>query len=235
MKKNKILTIVGLIVIFTLVFGFVGCDKEKDKKDELCSYLNSENLDKTIPIINNYLAGQKSKLDDEEKLEALIKWLKSCPCVVDATILCVSCIYTFPAMSEISISFEENEKKVELILDILMSNPLKASICSINHGDIKTCNVDNPLTDLPWLKEFINRLEQDVEAGFSHNARIYQCAYRDGVGFLLDICVGCPDAGYWLRNCEGESLCVMYGYAGDKCVEFNVDLENKILIWEINH
>ena len=31
MKKNKILAIVGLIVISTLVFGFIGCDKEKNK------------------------------------------------------------------------------------------------------------------------------------------------------------------------------------------------------------
>jgi hypothetical protein len=135
MKKNKFLAIVGIIAISTLVFGFVGCDKEKDKKEELCSYLNSENLDKTIPIINDYLAGQKSKLNDEEKLQALVKWLKSCTCITDATILCISCIYTLPAMSEIKVMFEENEKTVELILDITMSNPLRASVCSINHGE----------------------------------------------------------------------------------------------------
>ena len=133
MQKN--LVIVGFIVISTLVFGFVGCDKEKDKKEEFCLYLNSENLDKTIPILNDYLAGLKSKLDEEEKLDALIKWLKSCPCVVDATILCVNCIYTMPAQSEINISFIENGKTVVVVLDILMSNPLKAGICSINHGE----------------------------------------------------------------------------------------------------
>jgi hypothetical protein len=95
--------------------------------------------------------------------------------------------------------------------------------------------VENPLTDLPWLKEIIDGIEKDAEAGYKQHAKIYQCTYIDGTGFLLELCVGCPDFGYWLRSCEGESLCIMYGYAGDPCQELNVDFENKILIWEISN
>jgi len=98
-----------------------------------------------------------------------------------------------------------------------------------------SCEFENPLTDLPWLKEIIDGIEKDAEAGHKQHAKIYQCTYTDGIGFLLELCVGCPDFGYWLRSCEGESLCTIYGHAGDPCQELNVDFENKKLIWEINN
>jgi len=100
---------------------------------------------------------------------------------------------------------------------------------------IYTCEFDNPLMDLPWLKEVIDGLEKDAAAGYKQHARIYQCHYKNGIGFLLELCVNCPDFGYWLKSCEGESLCVMWGEAGDPCAEFSVDFENKELIWEINN
>ncbi|MDR0796166.1 MAG: hypothetical protein LBE79_08985, partial [Tannerella sp.] len=104
MKK---LSLIGLILL--LLRGLVGCDKEGQVTDsgKLCSYLNIENINKTIPVINDYLASLKSNLNDEQKLQSLTDWLKSSPCVIDATILCMSCIYTLPAQSEISFSFKE--------------------------------------------------------------------------------------------------------------------------------
>jgi ABC-type phosphate transport system, periplasmic component len=126
------------IIILLLLFGFASCDKESSQeksKEEFCLYLNSDNMDKTIPIINDYLAELKSDLDEIQKMQAFTEWLKSCPCIIDATILCVSCIYTLPAQSEISMIFKENGTTVEVILDISMSNPLKAGICAINYGE----------------------------------------------------------------------------------------------------
>jgi hypothetical protein len=99
----------------------------------------------------------------------------------------------------------------------------------------ESCEFENPLTDLPWLKEIVDELEKDAEAGYKQHARIYQCCYKEGIGFLFELCVDCPDFGYWLKNCEGESLCVMWGHAGDPGTEFGVDFENKELIWEINN
>jgi hypothetical protein len=98
----------------------------------------------------------------------------------------------------------------------------------------KICNVDNPLQDLPWLKQFIDEIK-DIESGYDvPHMRIYQCTYKDGTGFLINDCVGCPDAGLNLVNCEGTSLCVLYGLAGDPCTEFEIDFESMKLIWEIN-
>jgi len=123
----KKLNLAGIILL--LLLGFAECNKEKSKdtsKEEFCLYINSENIDKTIPIINDYLVCLKNNLNDEQKLQAFTDWLKSCTCVFDATILCVSCIKTYPKQSEISISFKENGKTAVFILDISMSNPLRA-------------------------------------------------------------------------------------------------------------
>lgn len=60
------------------------------------------------------------------------------------------------------------------------------------------------------------------------------CDYKDGMAFLIEPCVQCPDAGYVFCNCEGAGLCGGGGHSGiDNCSEFNIDFENKILVWEI--
>jgi len=125
--NNKKLGLVG--IMFLLLLGLVGCDKSESsliENEEFRSYVNTENIDKTIPLINEFLAGLSNNLNDEQKLQALSTWLKSCPGITDATVLCVSCIYTLPAQSEILVSFKENGITKDLTLDISMSNPLKA-------------------------------------------------------------------------------------------------------------
>jgi hypothetical protein len=101
--------------------------------------------------------------------------------------------------------------------------------------ELKSINYLSILTDLPWLKEIVDGLEADSAAGYPQHAKIYQCTYKDGIGFLLELCVGCPDYGYDFRNRKGESLCIMWGLAGDLCAEFNIDFENKTLIYEIQN
>jgi len=132
--------VVAIAICLAGLTMFSGCDKAVQVTDseKLCSYLNIENINKAIPIINDYLAEQKSNLNDEQKMQALAEWLKSCPCVIDATILCVSCIYTLPAQSEISFSFKEGEVTKVVTLDILMSTPLKAGICKIQGASNET-------------------------------------------------------------------------------------------------
>jgi len=90
------------------------------------------------------------------------------------------------------------------------------------------CEFENPLSDLPWLKAIIDNFEDEAETlGYNPHARIYQCSYNAGTGFLLEMCVGCPGEGYNFRNCEGAVLC-----SEGNCSELNIDFETKKLIWE---
>jgi len=97
------------------------------------------------------------------------------------------------------------------------------------------CNVDNPLVDFPWLKEIVVGFESDSKAlGYNPHARIYQCSYKDGICFLLEMCVDCPDAEYNFLNCKGNFLCSGGGKSGgDNCLGINIDMKNKKLIWEM--
>jgi len=94
----------------------------------------------------------------------------------------------------------------------------------------KTCNVENPLTDLPWLKDKVDEITLLFQDDPLHIA-IYQCTYDDGkTGFLID--QGNIKPFY---NCNGEILCTMGGFAGEDCPELKIDFESKKLIWEINN
>jgi hypothetical protein len=123
-----------IIVFSILSLVFFGCKKEIEPNPvenepqneiELCQFINVENLNQALPVINEYLKKQSNNLNDEQKLQGLVTWLKSHSCIIDASVVCISCIYTLPVQSEIIISFMDNETKKELILDISMTNPLK--------------------------------------------------------------------------------------------------------------
>ena len=97
--------------------------------------------------------------------------------------------------------------------------------CQCNNE--KVCNVENPLTDLLWLKSKVDEITLLFQGNPLHIA-ISQCIYGDGkTGFL-------EDRGNiaFFYNCEGETLCIMGGDAGETCSELNI--VSKELIWEIN-
>ena len=96
------------------------------------------------------------------------------------------------------------------------------------------CNVDNPLTDLPWLKDIIDGFEKEAEEGYVPSAKVYQCTYKDGAGFLIEPCVECLSSGYIFTNCEGTTLCEMKELDEYPCPELNINFKNKKLIWAIN-
>ena len=91
------------------------------------------------------------------------------------------------------------------------------------------CNFDNPLTDLPWLKEKIDEFNLLAQESQSISIAIYQCKYgSEEIGFLVD--EGNIKPFY---NCKGEILCIMGGDAGETCSELNI-VEQE-LIWKINN
>jgi len=129
------------------------------------------------------------------------------------------------------------KSKILIFMVFLMVFTTSFSTCK-KENDIpieKVCDVENPLKDLPWLKEIVDRLiEEDKTSFFKPHARIFQCNYIEGTGFLLEMNVASPDGGYYFRNCEGEHLCFVGGVAGFSCKEFDIDFKNIKLIYEIN-
>jgi hypothetical protein len=126
-KKMKTYRLLFLTVFF-LAFIQSACDKGDvrctDEK-EFCAFINSEEYDKTGELIDKYLSGLESNLSEEEQLDKLNDWLECKSCVESAEILCVSCIYTNPPQSEISVSFVVNGQQTVKTLDVIMDNPLR--------------------------------------------------------------------------------------------------------------
>ena len=109
----------------------------------------------------------------------------------------------------------------------------KDTLITFMFSTIYPCRFDNPLTDLLWLKEIIDEFEEEaISMGYNPHARIYQCNYRDGICFLLEMCEECP---LIFRNCEGTVLCDSSKVTEiNTCSELNIDFENIELIWEKN-
>jgi len=80
----------------------------------------------TMAIINEFLTNLSHELDDEQQLNELVEWLKSKVCIIDAAVLCQSCVETDPPISVMLISFEENGIMKKFILDVSMTKPLNA-------------------------------------------------------------------------------------------------------------
>lgn len=116
------------ITILFLAATLSGCRKEKVEcanGTDFCAFVSSEEYEQTGVLIDHFLGGLKADMPDDEKLERLKEWLSCNSCVTNVEIFCNSCIYTYPAQSELRIWFSANGKEQVKILDIIMSNPLQ--------------------------------------------------------------------------------------------------------------
>ncbi len=92
----------------------------------------------------------------------------------------------------------------------------------------KVCNVKNPLTDLPWLKELVN--DKNQSPGIYVN--IFQCDYNNGHdGFLIEPCVNCDDYILQLYSCNGTILFNLTGTLEIEAFYQELDIKSKKLIW----
>jgi len=94
---------------------------------------------------------------------------------------------------------------------ILLAICLMGTACKENEPTEK-CNINNPLTDLPWLKEKIEEFQNTPDI----MVFIYQCVFEnEEIGFLVK-----KDGKETLYNCKGE-------------IYSEQDIVSKELIWEI--
>ena len=122
--KNILTKVVSVLI---LAMAFFSCEKENGNEFiedvEFCSCLDLENIHKTIPLVNNFLAGLPDGISKEQTFESLKTWLNSFPCNVDAKILYgVDLIWGKEQMSAVTISVKDNEIVRELELDFAVIN-----------------------------------------------------------------------------------------------------------------
>ncbi|MCO6460823.1 MAG: hypothetical protein J5I59_05430 [Saprospiraceae bacterium] len=124
MKRR--ISILGLFL--PIILFSISCNKVKFNlglNPLFCIYIHSEDYNNVAKVINDFCSKQNPSTDDAIKLKQLEIWLKNYDCLTEVSIVCNPCIYTYPAKSEIKISYiNDNQIKIKH-LDILMSRPLK--------------------------------------------------------------------------------------------------------------
>ncbi|MCH3924438.1 MAG: hypothetical protein LKE30_05935 [Bacteroidales bacterium] len=121
-------------------------------------------------------------------------------------------------------------KLLLLFIGLVAITGTTLSSCKDKDDDEKcqVCGVDNPLTDILWLKKY--KTEMDTS---TTKARIYTCTYQTNKqGFLIENCIDCPDAGVMLMDCEGNNLCVLNGITGNNCQEYSIDTNSIQIIYQ---
>ena len=166
MKTNKWFI---LLLLIPAIF-FAGCDKNKDKngdiEEKFCSYLDVENIDKTFPIVNEWLSVQSADLSGEQILEALAEWLKTQPCVIEVEVVCSACGETASPTGEIAISFEDDGVTKDFIFELSLTNPLEVTDYREYKEPVKTfcmyLDVENIDKTLPIVNEWLSAQSTDL-------------------------------------------------------------------------
>jgi hypothetical protein len=115
------------------------------------------------------------------------------------------------------------KKNILKIIAILLL--LGGCLISCEKNNSKVCNVDNPLTDLPWLKEIISG-----NSGMYMN--IFQCTYNNALNaFFVEPCVNCHDYVAVLYSCNGDILFNLEGTKDIKAYFEEWNIKDQKLIW----
>jgi hypothetical protein len=113
---------------------------------------------------------------------------------------------------------------IYLFSTLIIIGCVKENTETINNDQF--CNVENSLQELNWLSDLI-----DTNDNNTVKREIYKCIYKEQEGFLIDLCVDCPDGLVQFYDCEGTALCEFGGIDGrNTCPDFVDSISNKELI-----
>lgn len=150
--------------------GVTGCDKEIDKETNddngFCSYLSLEDISKTIPIINKFLAKLPNPITKEQTFKSLEAWLNSFSCDVNAKVFYgEDMIWGGEQMAGVSITVNDNDILRELQLDFAsIDNAITYSkIAGYLYWKQDAIHVKTQYTDIDNVFKFINSLDFDVK------------------------------------------------------------------------
>lgn len=89
------------------------------------------------------------------------------------------------------------------------------------------CQVENPLTDLGWLKDKL----AEYDNSYSLRIKVYTCKYQTNKdGFFFEE-AEVSDGQQYLYDCKGNLLCTTGGISGRLDDVYNVDYNSFQLIY----
>jgi hypothetical protein len=106
---------------------FISCKKSTFstlEKNKICDAINANNLTAAEVELNTVISKINTSQSDQLQMEEVKKILSTIDCLSNVEIICVSCIYTLPAQSEIKMNVMINGQSQEIIADVVMKNPL---------------------------------------------------------------------------------------------------------------
>ena len=165
----------NVVIVLILAVSVLSCDKNTEflsNNDDLdfCSCLNLEDINKIIPIINEFLAELPNGISKEQTFESLETWLNSFPCNIDAKILIgVDIIWGREQMSGVVISVKDGDKIRELELDfaVIENNGnlmlTYSQIAGYVYYKQDAILVKTQYAEIDKVFDFINSLDFDVK------------------------------------------------------------------------
>ncbi len=94
----------------------------------------------------------------------------------------------------------------------------------------KTCNYDNPLQEISWLKDIRDGFDLDTGP---QRQRIIQYWYNGKDVFLIQSCYQCPDALSVVYDCEKNIVCEFGGIDGlNTCPDFGQNATNEKILYD---
>ena len=82
-----------------------------------------------------------------------------------------------------------------------------------------TCNTNNPLEDLAWLKEAKNNIDR-IDCG-GNRSSITQYTYNSNTVFEVIICNQIADGQTFVYDCSGKFICTSGGITGENTCPFH--------------
>jgi hypothetical protein len=98
----------------------------------------------------------------------------------------------------------------------------------------RECGTDVSEEEITWLQTIIAEHTPSAnQLSAEPKAEIYRYTYHNQTYFLVNLCVGCPDATYVVYNCKGEVFCQGGGITGGTtCGDFNDNATDERLVWK---
>jgi hypothetical protein len=96
--------------------------------------------------------------------------------------------------------------------------------CEKDYLSDNTCNVSNPLKELPWLKSAIQNIEQ-LSPDESKYSYISMAKYNGETVFIESNCNPVADSVFPVLNCAGQKIGIMGEISPDSLI-------NRKVIWK---